>query len=139
MTLKRWRDIWLNEGFAEFSSWLWDEHTGGQTDRAAPATSCSPPASRHRSGTRRRPTPAAADEIFAGSVYDRGAGTLAALRRSSASRTFFKIMRGWLRAHRYGNATGRGSSPRTPQRVSHVHLAHFFRTVALRERQAVSV
>ena len=28
MTLRRWRDIWVNEGFAEWSSWYWSEHTG---------------------------------------------------------------------------------------------------------------
>ena len=31
MTLDQWRDIWLNEGFAEFSAWLWEEHSGGRT------------------------------------------------------------------------------------------------------------
>ena len=28
VTLTRWRDIWVNEGFAEFSAWMWSEHTG---------------------------------------------------------------------------------------------------------------
>jgi aminopeptidase N len=31
VTPKKWRDIWLAEGFAEFSSWMWSEHTGGET------------------------------------------------------------------------------------------------------------
>ena len=26
--LHRWRDIWLNEGFAQYSEWLWSEHEG---------------------------------------------------------------------------------------------------------------
>jgi aminopeptidase N len=37
-------------------------------------------------------------------VYERGAATLARLRQVVGDRTFFRIMRGWLRAHRYGNA-----------------------------------
>ena len=31
VTLKKWRDIWLAEGFAEFSSWMWSEHSGDRT------------------------------------------------------------------------------------------------------------
>ncbi len=124
VTLARWRDIWLNEGFAEFSSWLWDEHTGGTTGAeylkkllALPAGNSvwNPPPG----------NPGAADQIFSNSVYERGAGTLQALREKVGDRTFFRIMRGWLVAHRYGNA-------RVPQfvayaeRVAHRDLTAFF-------------
>ncbi|HEU5266610.1 MAG TPA: M1 family metallopeptidase [Jatrophihabitans sp.] len=124
VTLSRWRDIWLNEGFAEFSAWLWDEHTGGQTtgqhlaDLLAdsdPGWYLPPPGN-----------PGAPDEIFAGSVYDRGAATLAALRVKLGDPTFFRIMRGWLRAHRFGNATVEDFIAYA-QQVSPVPLAHFFR------------
>jgi aminopeptidase N len=121
VTLKRWRDIWLNEGFAEFSSWLWDEHRGGMTaaahlrDLLAHASDWNPPPA----------NPGDAADIFDGSVYDRGAGALQALREKLGSHTFFRIMRGWIAAHRYGNAT-------VPQfisfaeRVSHRDLGRFF-------------
>jgi aminopeptidase N len=124
VTLQRWRDIWLNEGFAEFSTWLWAEHHGGpsaaerlQELLAEPADSGDfdpPPAD-----------PGGADMIFSGSVYERGAGALQALREKVGDRTFFRIMRGWLRVHAYGNAT-------VPQfvdyagKVSHTDLTHFF-------------
>jgi aminopeptidase N len=125
VTLRRWRDIWLNEGFAEFSSWLWSEHTGGKTAAqffhqlyALPASNdiwTPPPAN-----------PGGAANIFAGSVYERGAMTLQALRVKLGDPTFFRLMRRWAAAHRYGNAT-------VPQfvglaeTVSGRDLTHFFR------------
>ncbi len=30
VSLSRWGDIWLNEGFATYLSWLWFEHQGGR-------------------------------------------------------------------------------------------------------------
>ena len=35
VTLGRWQDIWLNEGFAVYASWLWSEHEGGPTPERA--------------------------------------------------------------------------------------------------------
>ena len=124
VTLARWRDIWLNEGFAEFSSWLWDEHRGGTTAAkhlqdllAEPADSdvWDPPPG----------NPGSAENIFAGSVYDRGAGTLQALREKVGDATFFSILRGWAAAHQTGNATV-AQFTTYASAVAHQDLAHFF-------------
>jgi aminopeptidase N len=125
VTLRQWRDIWLNEGFAEFSSWLWDEHRGGMSAHrhlmqllAEPASSSvwSPPPA----------NPGSAAAVFSNSVYERGAGTLQALRQRVGNKTFFSIMRGWLRAHRYGNATV-PQFTRFAAHVAHRDLTRFFR------------
>jgi aminopeptidase N len=124
VTLKRWRDIWLNEGFAEFSAWLWDEHSGGQTGAqhlnqlmslSANNEIWNPPPGNPRTN----------DQIFSDSVYERGAGTLQALREKLGNKTFFTIMRGWVAAHRYGNATV-GEFTSYASAVSHRDLTHFF-------------
>jgi aminopeptidase N len=105
VTLERWRDIWLNEGFAEWSSWYWSEHTGQTSaqqffDRYY-ATNASdtgfwnpPPAD-----------PGNAAGIFSDSVYERGAMTLQALRTEIGDdAAFLGLLRDWHAAHRYGNA-----------------------------------
>jgi aminopeptidase N len=125
VTLRHWRDIWLNEGFAEFSDWLWDEHRGGMTAHqrlqrllAHPASDSFvwlPPPARPRDGA----------DIFDNSVYARGAGALQALRQKLGSPTFFRILRGWAKAHRYGNASVPEFTAYAAQ-VSGRDLHHFF-------------
>ena len=48
VTLKDWPDIWLNEGFATWSNWIWSEKQGNKT---APRSSSSTTASRSRTGS----------------------------------------------------------------------------------------
>lgn len=105
VTVRQWRDIWVSEGFAEFSSWLYDEHSGGRSTEQHLAALLARPADDSDTWLPPPGNPGSAGDIFAGSVYDRGAGTLAALRVKVGDRVFFRIMRGWLRQHPYGNAT----------------------------------
>ena len=46
-------DIWLNEGFATYAEWLWDEHDGGR-HRAGAASTSQYAGATARSGRRRR-------------------------------------------------------------------------------------
>jgi aminopeptidase N len=125
VTLRHWRDIWLNEGFAEFSDWLWDEHRGGLTAHQHLRRLLSNPPAATYIWLPAPATPHDPAHVFANSVYERGAGTLQALRQRLGSPMFFRILRGWLRAHRYGNA----SVPQFTayaQQVSGRNLHHFF-------------
>jgi aminopeptidase N len=125
VTLRRWRDIWLNEGFAEFSSWLWDEHSGRMSAHQHLRRLLAIPASESFEWVPPPANPGNAESIFSSSVYDRGAGALQALREKIGDATFFRIMRGWLRAHAYGNARV-GQFTAYAEQVAHRNLDHFF-------------
>lgn len=99
VTARRWRDIWLHEGFACYAEWLWSEHAGGpKTDElartyhqrlsAAPQDLllCDP-------GPR---------DMFDDRVYKRGALTLHALRGVIGDDKFFALMRDWTTRYRHG-------------------------------------
>jgi len=127
VTMARWRDMWVNEGFAEWSAWYWSEHTGQATAQAIfqrlYATSAqdtgfwNPPPG----------NPGGVQNLFAGSMYDRGAMTLQALRvKIGDDAAFLDLLRDWVAAHRYGNATVDDFVHFTEQRFPKLGLAHFF-------------
>ncbi len=125
VTLARWRDIWLNEGFAQFSSWLWDEHRGRRTAADALRQLLRQPAGNPQWWDPPPGDPGSARDVFSWSVYARGAGTLEALRQRVGDKMFFRILRGWLAAHRFGNATV-PEFTRYAARVSGRDLTSFF-------------
>lgn len=94
-----WKDVWLNEGFATYSEWLWTERTGGAT------TAQSARAAASTVGLESPPGDPGPLRLFTPTVYKRGAMTLEALRETIGDDAFFRVLRTWIDEHRYGVAS----------------------------------
>lgn len=100
--VQRWSDIWLNEGFACYSEWLWSEHSG--------AESVATLAAHYYSRLAASPTDIVVGDpgarlMFDDRIYKRGALTLHSLRLRLGDNEFFDLVREWLRVHEHSTAT----------------------------------
>jgi aminopeptidase N len=103
-----WQDIWLNEGFATYASSLWNEHDDGPEALAEEIEGYySEVAFAEQSGFGQAPPPGdpGADNLFAFSVYYRGALTLHALRLEIGDQAFFDTMATYYDRFKHDNAT----------------------------------
>ncbi|GIH19317.1 M1 family metallopeptidase [Rugosimonospora africana] len=124
VSLDRWRDIWLNEGFATYAEWLWAEHNGGVTaqqkfdDNYANFDVDSP----YWAEPLNDPGPDGVNDPVA---YERGAMTLQVLRDRVGDQKFFQILRTWVATYKGGNATT-ADFQATAERVSGRQLDDIF-------------
>ncbi|MET7933705.1 M1 family metallopeptidase [Streptomyces sp. NPDC005322] len=126
VTPRAWKDMWLNEGFATYAEWLWEEDHDGRTaqqifddfydgtDDESDGIWDFPPAA-----------PPSAEHLSDPPVYGRGAMVLHKLRQAVGDKTFFTILRTWLKDHRHANA-GTGRFIALCERASGKDLGHLF-------------
>jgi aminopeptidase N len=125
VTLRTWPDIWLHEGFATWSEWIWTERQGGKSAAQRFKQLANTPAQQSWFWNPPPGDPGDPASLFDGTIYDRGAMTLEALRERIGDARFFTVMRRWYAEHRYGNV----STPEfiaLAEKVSDQDLGAFF-------------
>ena len=102
VTPKTWRDMWLNEGFATYAEWLWDEDHGGDSAQKTFASLYNGDDKEIWAFPPGRPSGAA--HISDSPVYERGAMVLHKIRQTVGDDTFYDIIQGWAATRRHRNA-----------------------------------
>ena len=124
VSVRSWRDIWLNEGFATFAEWLWDERTvAGNT--YGTARSFYRQIKPGNAFWKQSIADPGRNRMFSQAVYVRGGMTLAALRHRIGDQHFFTLLRRWTAAHRYRTATT-GEFIALAEKISGRRLGRFF-------------
>jgi hypothetical protein len=127
LAVRRWREIWLNEGFATYAEWLWQAREGIATEQENFDffyEDFIAPDDPWWDITIGDPGP---DLLFEFPVYFRGAMTLHQLRLAVGDPDFFRILRVWAQSRAGDNVTT-SEFIRLSERISGQQLDGLFQT-----------
>ncbi len=96
LTLGRWKDIWLHEGFACYAEWLWSEESGKASAQQRATEHWERLHDQDEDLLLEDPGP---ELMFDDRVYKRGALLLHALRVVLGDDAFFSLLRAWASEH----------------------------------------
>jgi aminopeptidase N len=126
VSVRTWNNIWLNESFATYAQWLWNEKHGGVSihDQANAVYNAHPDTDSWWKVVIADPQ---RDTMFHNRVYSGGAMVLQFLREKIGDAAFFTLLRTWYAQHKYGNVTTPEFTALAKQ-VSRQDLDPFFKT-----------
>jgi aminopeptidase N len=102
LTLGHWRDIWLHEGFACYSEWLWSEESGKDSAHERAVEHWRLLEDADQDLVLGDPGP---ELMFDDRVYKRGALLLHALRLTLGDGEFFELLRDWVSEHAHSTVS----------------------------------
>lgn len=100
VSIDRWRDIWLNEGFATWVEWHYDETHGGTSARERLRVLYTYGYPKNDPIWDRNIANPGPEHLFDGAVYVRGAMALQALRNRIGNADFAALLRAWVEQRR---------------------------------------
>lgn len=122
VAIYRWRNLWLNEGYATYANWLWSQHRGGlSVAQRFRGNYARPASSKYWRFVVADPGPS---RLFHDPVYTRAAMMLHRLRIRIGSKTFFRLSRRWV--HHNDGVGSEREYQRLAERVSGDELDRFF-------------
>jgi aminopeptidase N len=105
VSIRRWRDLWLNEGFATYAEWLYAEDHGGRTVAEELERQYDGRGAAEGFWDVRVSDPGPA-RMWSDAVYQRGGMMLAALRHRIGEAEHTALLQQWVAERREGHGTG---------------------------------